>query len=132
MTQLYLGTSALVKLAVVEAETSALTAYLDAHGSDTRISSALVRAELLRAVAPYRSVDVVGNAREIFARLELVALSNNLLDRAVTLKPDHLRTLDAIHVAAAMTAPNLRALLTYDTRMSEAAAAHGIAVASPH
>jgi len=42
-----------------------------------------------------------------------------------------LRTLDAIHLAAAQTAPELRALVAYDTRLADAAESLGIAVASP-
>ena len=45
--------------------------------------------------------------------------------------PRELRTLDAIHLAAALTAPDLRAMVTYDSRLAEAAATAGIAVVSP-
>jgi uncharacterized protein len=42
-----------------------------------------------------------------------------------------LRTLDAIHLAAARTAPALRALVTYDVRLDQAAETIGIPVATP-
>jgi hypothetical protein len=48
------------------------------------------------------------------------------------LEPIALRSLDAIHLAAAqLVAPTLRAVVTYDRRMAEAAASLGFPVASP-
>jgi len=52
-------------------------------------------------------------------------------DEAATVGPPGLRTLDAIHLAAAQTAPELRALVAYDTRLADTAESLGIAVASP-
>jgi hypothetical protein len=129
--QLYLDTSALVKLVIVEAETAALRAYLDECAPDIRMSSALARTELLRAAALHGSVEVVENARNIIARLDLVALSNRLLDAAAAIMPPQLRTLDAIHLAAALTVPDLRALVTYDSRLADAATSSGITVVAP-
>jgi predicted nucleic acid-binding protein len=45
--------------------------------------------------------------------------------------PPELRSLDAIHFAAALTAPDLRALVTYDIRLAHAAGDIGIAVVAP-
>lgn len=129
--QLYLDSSALVKLAVVEPETAALKTYLNDWMVDARMTAALARTELVRAVALHRSSEVIENARDIMARLALVALTNRLLDAAATIAQPRLRTLDAIHLAAAMTAPNLRAMVTYDQRLADAAAVHGITVAHP-
>jgi predicted nucleic acid-binding protein len=39
--------------------------------------------------------------------------------------------LDAIHLAAAMTAPDLRAIVSYDRRLADAAATAGLAVVAP-
>jgi predicted nucleic acid-binding protein len=129
--QLYLDTSALVKLVVVEAESAALRSYLDECASDIRISAALARTELVRAVAMHRAIELIENARRIIARLHLVALSNKLLDAAATMMPPELRTLDAIHLAAALTAPELRAVVTYDSRLGQAAADAGLVVVAP-
>ena len=129
--QLYVDTSALVKLVVVEAESAALRSYLAECASDVRMAAALARTELVRAVAAHRSIDVLENARRVLTRMYLVTLSNRLLDAAATMAPRELRTLDAIHLAAARTAPDLRAMVTYDSRLAEAAATAGIAVVSP-
>jgi uncharacterized protein len=129
--QLYLDTSALVKLVVLEPETSALRGYLGQLRSDSQFTSSLARTELIRAVARHGSTEAVAHARRVLAKLQLVPLNNKLLDTAGTLVPPELRTLDAIHLAAARTAPDLRAMFTYDDRLAKAAATAGIAVVSP-
>jgi uncharacterized protein len=129
--QLYLDTSALVKLVVAEPQSAALRSYLREFTSDTWFTSALARTELIRAVRRQGSMEIVDHARRILARLDLVALGNTQLDAAATMTPVDLRTLDAIHLAATLTAPNIRAMVTYDDRLGRAAAAAGIAVAAP-
>jgi uncharacterized protein len=129
--QLYLDSSALVKLVVSEAESSALRTYLAERRSVARMAAAIARTEVVRAVAMHRSIELVETARSIIARLHLVPLNNRLLDAAATKLPPDLRTLDAIHLAAAMTAPDLRAIVTYDRRLADAAATAGLAVVAP-
>ena len=129
--QLYLDSSALVKLVVSEAESSALRTYLAERRSDARMAAALARTEVVRAVAMHRSIELVETARSIIARLHLVPLNNRLFDAAATKLPPELRTLDAIHLAAAMTAPDLRAIVSYDRRLADAAATAGLAVVAP-
>lgn len=129
--QIYVDTSALVKLIVVEAETTALRRYLETFSADTHFTAAIARTELVRAVARHGVVDVVANARSALRRLDLVALTNSVLDAAATMLPPELRTLDAIHLAAAHTAPELRAMVTYDARLGHAATDAGIAVVAP-
>ena len=51
---------------------------------------------------------------------------------AATMEPVELRTLDAIHLACALTlADDLAGVLTYDHRMADAAQARGVAVIAP-
>lgn len=129
---LYLDTSALAKLVTLEAETDRLRAYLDARASSIRFASALAHAELLRA-AHLVGDDAVATAREVLARLDLVDVSRELLEHAGTLASgQRMRTLDAIHVATASVAGDrLEALVTYDTRVAQAAAALGLPVVTP-
>ncbi len=127
----YLDTSALVKLVVTERESTALKAYLRTIGGDTLFTAALARTELVRAVTG-AGVTAVAQARRILDDLDTVNLTRGLLDTAADLHPARLRTLDAIHLAAAQRAgTELRVLLTYDSRMAAAAADLGMAVERP-
>ena len=129
--QIYIDTSALVKLVVVEAESAALRSYFEDFAHDTLFAAALARTELVRSVARLGSIEIIDTARLVLTKLDLVTLNLALLDAAATIAPLELRALDAIHLAAARTAPDLRALVTYDNRLAQAAAAAGIAVVSP-
>lgn len=129
--QVYVDTSALVKLVVVEEESAALRRYFEDFPGDTQFTAALARTELVRAVARCGLIDVLENARFALSRPDLVALNNSVLDAAATMAPPELRTLDAIHLAATRTAPELRAMVTYDSRLAEAAIGAGIAVVAP-
>lgn len=66
------------------------------------------------------------------ARLRLIRVDEPLMDRAGNLDPRELRTLDAIHLAAALViASDLGVLITYDQRLTAAAAALGLRVEAP-
>ena len=125
----YLDSSALVKLVVRERESTALRTYL--RREPERLSCALARTEVLRAVRPLGPA-AVEMARRLLRSIDLVRLDDALLDAAGMLEPLTLRSLDAIHLAAAqLVAPALRAVVTYDRRMAEAAASLGFSVTAP-
>lgn len=125
----YLDSSALVKLVVDEPESRALRTYL--RREPERLSCGLARTEVLRAVRPLGPA-AVEKARRLLRSINLVRLDDTLLDAAGLLEPFSLRSLDAIHLAAAqLVAPTLHALVTYDRRMADAASALGFAVEAP-
>jgi predicted nucleic acid-binding protein len=126
----YLDTSALVKLVVAEAETDALRAWINAASSPL-VSCDLARAELLRAVR--RSTpERVMQARAVLDSISLFAVTAATFESAGRLDPTILRTLDAIHVAAALElGDDLSSIVTYDERLAAAAHANGIAVTAP-
>jgi uncharacterized protein len=65
-------------------------------------------------------------------RLNLLRLDDPLLDAAAQLDGSSLRSLDAIHLAAAQTlGAELEGVVAYDVRMQAAATSLGISVASP-
>jgi uncharacterized protein len=126
----YIDTSALVKLVVAERETEALQAWF-AEADRGPVSCDLARAELVRAVrraAPDRVVE----AREVLDSVTLIETTTAIFEDAGLLDPTILRTLDAVHIAAALVlGDDLEAMVTYDDRMAEAARANGIAVVAP-
>ena len=127
----YLDTSALTKIVVTERESRALRDYLAAIPGDTLFTAALTRAELIRAARRLNAA-AVHQARAVLAGLTTVNLTAGVLDAAAALDPPALRTLDAIHLAAAQCAgAELRAVITYDARMIAAAESLAIPVLAP-
>jgi hypothetical protein len=125
----YLDASAVVKTVVAEPESARLRRFL--RGYEIHASSALSRAEALRAVRGAEPA-AVPRVREAMNRLVLLEVSDSVLEAAGLLEPVTLRTLDAIHLASALTlAGELAAVITYDRRMAEAAAAVGLPLAAP-
>lgn len=116
-----------MKLVVPEAESSALRRFVS---DEPLVSCALARVELVRAVHRHGASAVAG-ARELLERLDLLELDDELLE-AAAIADERLRSLDAIHFAAARRlGPRLQALATYDDDLAEAAAAVGIRIVSP-
>lgn len=130
--KLYLDSSALVKLVQRETESTALRRYLRGYQGDLRVTSALARTEVVRAVWGGGPA-AVAHARRVLSRVHQVDVSRAVLDDAAVLAPGTiLRSLDALHIAtASVLGADLRALITYDGRMATAAAGLGMTVRVP-
>ena len=130
--RLYLDSSALVKLVQREKESDALRRFLRSHRTDRLVTSALARVEVVRAIL-IGGPAAIAQARRQLSRLDQVLLGTEVLDRAATLASNvQLRSLDAIHLAAAqVVGADLRAVVTYDRRMADAAKDLGLAVERP-
>lgn len=126
----YLDASAVVKLLVNEPETAALRRRLPAW--PRRASAALLLVELLRTIRRAGLPRLLRDARRQLTGIHLIRLDDDLLERAAELEPPTVRSLDAIHLAAALgLGSELGAIVTYDARMSEAAQALGLPVVAP-
>ncbi len=130
--KVYLDSSAIVKLVQQESESAALRRFLRRHRDDRRVTSALARVEVVRAVDD-GGPDAIALARSQLASVDQIALDAALLDDAATLRSDApVRTLDAIHLASARAlGADLRALVTYDQRMYAAGRDLGLVVEAP-
>ena len=127
---IYLDTSALVKLVLPEPESAALFHFLEAHPE--RVSSALARAEVIRAVRrATRSPRALERADQVLDRVALVPVDDEVLTGAALLDPTTLRPLDAIHIATALSLPLLDAFVTYDAQLVAAAVQLGCEIVSP-
>jgi uncharacterized protein len=125
----YLDSSALVKLVVLETESKALAGHL--RERPTRISCALARVEVIRAVHAHGR-PATNRARRLLERISLLRLDDVLLDQAAALNGAALRSLDAIHLAAAQAlGDELAEVITYDHRMADAAHQIGLRVIAP-
>lgn len=126
----YLDTSAFLKLIVAEPESKALLTCLGRWPD--RASATLLRTETVRALRRSGNEHLVRNARRLFGAIHLVRIDEPLLDRAGELGPAELRSLDAVHLAAALSiGPDLGVVVTYDRRLREAAFSQGLDVESP-
>jgi predicted nucleic acid-binding protein len=68
----------------------------------------------------------------VLRRIDLIRVSDRVLNAAGQLPPAHLRSVDAIHLATAKQLDSdLGRLITYDQRMLEAAEELGLKTAMP-
>ena len=128
---LYLDSSALVKLAWKEDESSSLNKML--AGWPDRVSSELSHVEVIRAAHRVSTEPAVHTrAREVLAAVNLLAISGEVLELAATVEPNQLRSLDAIHLGSALAlGSDLGAMVTYDVALASAARQAGIEVIAP-
>ncbi|MBV9174947.1 MAG: VapC toxin family PIN domain ribonuclease, partial [Chloroflexi bacterium] len=76
----------MVKLVQREAESDALRRYLRAHRADKRVACEVVRVEVVRSIMS-GGPPAIAHARRQLARLYLMVMDRELLDRAATLAP---------------------------------------------
>jgi uncharacterized protein len=128
---IYLDSSAIVKLVVLEPETSALLSFLAGHPE--RASSGLARVEVLRALRRARaSASQRRRASDVLSRIALLHVDDDILESAAELESADLRSLDAIHVATVLSIKEeLAGVVTYDERFSAAAKRAGLSIFAP-
>ncbi len=127
---IYLDTSAALKLVVPEAETPGLELWIAERTGVPRVSSRLLRIEMLRTVArnaPHR----MSRANVVLSSIALLSM-DDIAPIAEVIGDAMLRSIDAIHLA---TAHELRTALTafvcYDKRLRDSAEVLGLPVAIP-
>lgn len=128
---IYLDTSAMVKLVVAEPESPALIAWLNSHLDEHLATSAIGHIELLRA-AGRAGAAATAAARDLASTVDSLVLSETISAVAASIPPAELRTLDAVHLATALThRHSLTALCAYDRRLLDGAESHGLTTVSP-
>ena len=127
----YLDTSAVAKLLADEAETSALRAHLDDRvaGGDADLVSAFLLETELRRMATRTGIPQTA-VTDVLSRLALMDMDRSVFREAGLLSGASLRSLDAIHIAAALQA-GANEFITYDARQQTAAEAVGLLVRTP-
>ncbi len=131
----YVDASALVKLVREEPEGPALRRFL----SDADlVSCELVLTELPRAIRRASAADprlplepLLERAGELLESVALLPLDRALLLAAGALEEPALRTLDAIHLAAAVDVSPVDAFVSYDERQGAAARLAGLRTVRP-
>lgn len=129
----YLDTSAFLKLVVTEERSRQMHDWAigqERSGSGLW-SSDLLRTEALRA-ARRRDPDTLAAARDRLEAVNLITLTRDTFVRAAELDPGILRSLDALHLAAALEfADDLEGIVTYDDRMIGATRILGLPSIAP-
>jgi predicted nucleic acid-binding protein len=124
----YLDTSAFIKLVRSEPESAALRRELAGR---ELLSSALLTVEGRRAARRYGEL-AARRARAALTAITLLPLDEPILEAAADLDPAELRSLDALHLATVVSLrEDLERMYCYDTRLTDAAQALGIAVSQP-
>jgi predicted nucleic acid-binding protein len=125
----YLDTSVLGRVLLDEPDTPAIRrelARFERHISSGLLSVELHRLGLRESVLTY--------VAELLSGKVLIPLDEEILAAAKTIAPPTVATLDAIHLATAVSLSNagkLDALMTYDKRLAIGAREHGLEVLSP-
>jgi predicted nucleic acid-binding protein len=118
-----------VKLPLQEDEQEALLAELAEW--DGYVSSALLGVEAIRACERYGE-EYAEDARSFIVDVALLPLDDAVLEGAASIGPTGLRSLDALHLATALSIRDeLGAFFTYDERLAEAGTKNGLPVARP-
>ena len=127
----YLDASALLKLVLPERERMALESAL-APWPD-RLTSELSAVECRRAVRRQPEAELLlPRMEDILSSITLLRFDPALLMLAGTLGPPRLRSLDAIHLASALSIGDYpEEFVTYDVRLAEAAREAGLNVLTP-
>ena len=128
MSRCYLDTSAAVKLLVEEAESEALAAEL--RGREVDLVACLLLETELRRLSVREPALTQMAVSQLLQGVDLYELPPPLFTEAGLLPGAGLRSLDALHLAAAIRL-EVEAVITYDRRMTEAATALGIRVLAP-
>lgn len=127
---IYLDTSAALKLVLPEPETESLELWIAERAGVPRVSSRLLRIEMLRAVArnaPHR----MNRANAVLSAVALLSM-DDIAPTAEVIGDQMLRSLDAIHLATAHEVrTDLTAFVCYDKRLCDSAHALGLPVATP-
>jgi predicted nucleic acid-binding protein len=118
-----------VKLAVAEPESQALRAFLNAAGAEA-VSLEIADVEVRRALRRLGMGDDA--AEDVLSAVTLLRLDERMRGLASRLEPPELRSLDALHLAAALgLGDDLEGVVVYDARLAAAWAGEGLALHAP-
>lgn len=126
MTNVYLDTSAAMKLLVEEPESDALATWI--HQSNPRlVASRLLYTEL--HCAAFRQGIEYEPVRQVLDRVSLLTIHDGILMRAGQGRSG-LRSAVAIHLFSALDA-GMQEMLVYDGELADAARGMGLAISQP-
>ncbi|RCW40804.1 hypothetical protein DFQ14_110133 [Halopolyspora algeriensis] len=131
----YLDSSALIKRAVLEVESEPLAEEIDRlyHAEAMLVSTSLAWTEVARVLRTRTNIsyrEIADDLRTAMSGIAEHPLDAEIMNLSRRVEPAQLRSLDAIHLAAAI-ALDADLMVTYDARLAEASTVNGIPVSSP-
>ncbi len=129
MAGLYIDTSSLGRVLLAEPDAPAIRELIGRY--DETWSSALIIIELRRLA---RREDLTAPADRMLASMRLHPITDAAIERASRLEPVQVRTLDAVHLEAAIDlheGGRVTAVLTHDEQFQLGCAHHGIPLDIP-
>ena len=130
----YLDTSAFVKLVRVEPHSVELRRWLRARETvgDLIASSDLLRAEAIRVARRVDEQYLIGVVLSLLNRIAMIQVDASVFEQSGYVGSPSLRSLDAMHLAAARElGDDLSAVVAYDERLLAAADDVGLPTLSP-
>lgn len=125
--RVYVDSSAAAKLLIWERESESLREFCNAPET-MLVATDLLETELRRVAI--RAGASQADASELLAGIDLYPIPRSSFYEAGLLDGRYVRSLDALHLVGAIRL-NTDAVLTYDTRMTEAATSLGLRVLAP-
>lgn len=129
MAGIYLDTSTLGRVLLAEPDALTIRARLQTY--DVRWSSELLMVELRRLAARER---LAARAEQMLSGIRLIPIGSASLLRASRLEPIVVRSLDAIHLEAALRLRGrgeIDAVMTYDRQLQAGCAHHELTAEAP-
>jgi predicted nucleic acid-binding protein len=127
---IYFDTSAALKLVRPESETAGLELWIAERAGIPRVSSRLLRIEMLRSVAR-NAPERMSRANVVLSSIALISI-DEVASTAEVIGDRTLRSLDAVHLATAhVLRAELTAFLCYDKRLRDSAHSLGLPVEAP-
>lgn len=129
MTLCYLDSSAFLKVFKREPESDAMVKYFSKN-LDHLFTSELTITELLGNLMRLGIPTHI--AERVLAGITLIPIRQEILHQAADFRGSGLRSLDAIHLASALSVRgNLAELVTYDHHLAAFSAGQGVSVVAP-
>lgn len=129
MAGIYLDTSALGRVLLAEPDATAIRSVLDQN--DDWWSSELLVVELRRFATRESLTDP---AETLLKEVRLLGVDSAAMQRASRVAPSEVRSLDAIHLDAAIDLNGrgkIASVLTYDQQLQAGCRHHGLEIAAP-
>lgn len=126
---LYVDTGALGRVLLDEPDADLIAAELSRYGE--LMASHLMRVELRRVAVREGRAEQLDRLASIIG---FIPLTESILLAAETVRPASVPTLGAIHLVTALEAQRagvLASIMTFDRRLGQAAASHGLTVVAP-